>query len=145
MDELVHAIGMDPVELRLRNYAEDNPQLGLPWSSKALRACFEKRAERFGWWDRGPRPGSMRDGNWLVGYGIAGVSFFWFGGTIGGTGMALLEETVTDPATGRIASANLGDCGFMELSGAPMLGITCDDVSWPISGALLNRRCSGPW
>ncbi len=70
LDELAYAIGMDPLELRLRNYAEDHPQLGLPWSSKALRACYEQGAERFGWWARDPRPGSMRDGSWLVGYGM---------------------------------------------------------------------------
>src|SRR5260370_4857160 len=78
LDELAYAIGMDPLELRLRNYAEDHPQLGLPWSSKALRACFEQGAERFGWSARNPRPGAMRDGNWLVGYGMARVCFFWF-------------------------------------------------------------------
>ena len=78
LDELAYEIGMDPLELRLRNYAETHPQLGLPWSSKALRACYKQGAERFGWSRRTLAPRSMRDGRWLVGYGMAGVSYFWY-------------------------------------------------------------------
>ncbi|GEC03556.1 acylaldehyde oxidase [Streptomyces spinoverrucosus] len=75
IDELAHELGIDPLELRLRNYAEEHPLLGLPWSSKALRECYLQGAERFGWSRRDPRPGSMRDGRWLIGYGLAGVSY----------------------------------------------------------------------
>jgi CO/xanthine dehydrogenase Mo-binding subunit len=75
LDELSYRLGIDPVQLRIANYAEDHPQTGLPWSSKALRECYEVGAQRFGWWDRDPAVGSMRDGRWLVGYGMAGVSY----------------------------------------------------------------------
>jgi xanthine dehydrogenase YagR molybdenum-binding subunit len=75
LDELSYALGIDPVELRLRNYTEAHPASGRPWSSKALRECYQAGAERFGWANRTPQPGSMRDGNWLVGYGMAGVTF----------------------------------------------------------------------
>jgi xanthine dehydrogenase YagR molybdenum-binding subunit len=75
IDELAHELGVDPLELRLRNYAEEHPLLGLPWSSKALRECYLRGAERFGWSRRSPQPGSMRDGRWLIGYGLAGVSY----------------------------------------------------------------------
>src|SRR3989442_3915498 len=78
LDELAYELGMDPLELRLRNYAETHPQFGLPWSSKALRACYQQGAERFGWSRRTPAPRSMRDGRWLVGYGMGRVSFFWY-------------------------------------------------------------------
>src|SRR6202042_1156972 len=78
MDELACHLGLDPVELRLRNYAGDHPQLGQPWSSNALRACYEQGAERFGWQRRSPEPRSVRTGDWLVGYGMAGVSSFWW-------------------------------------------------------------------
>jgi xanthine dehydrogenase YagR molybdenum-binding subunit len=77
LDELAYALRMDPLELRLRNYAETHPQLDLPWSSKALRECYIQGADRFGWSARDPEPGSMRDGGMLIGYGVAGDSFFW--------------------------------------------------------------------
>ena len=75
LDELSYALGIDPIELRLRNYTEVHPGSGRPWSSKALRECYHAGAERFGWARRTPGIGSMRDGNWLVGYGMAGVTF----------------------------------------------------------------------
>jgi CO/xanthine dehydrogenase Mo-binding subunit len=75
LDELSYTLGLDPIELRLRNYTEVHPGSGRPWSSKALRECYHAGAERFGWARRTPKTGSMRDGNWLVGYGMAGVTF----------------------------------------------------------------------
>ena len=75
LDELSYELAMDPIELRLRNYAAVHPQTGLPWSSKALRECYEAGAERFGWAQREPAVGAMRDGRWLVGYGMAGMTF----------------------------------------------------------------------
>jgi xanthine dehydrogenase YagR molybdenum-binding subunit len=75
LDELSYALGIDPIELRLRNYTDVHPVSGQPWSSKSLRECFRVGAERFGWERRTPEIGSIRDGNWLVGYGMAGVTF----------------------------------------------------------------------
>jgi xanthine dehydrogenase YagR molybdenum-binding subunit len=75
LDELAVELGIDPIELRLRNYAETHPQTGLPWSSKALRECYAVGAERFGWAERTPEPGSLRDGRWLVGWGFAGITY----------------------------------------------------------------------
>jgi xanthine dehydrogenase YagR molybdenum-binding subunit len=130
LDELAYALGMDPVELRLRNYAEDNPQLGLPWSSKALRACYEQGAERFGWWDRDPRPGSMRDEEWLVGYGMAGVSFFWFQlpcrarASIRRDGTAFVRSAATDIGTGTYT--------VMTQLSAEFLGLGLDQVRFDL-------------
>ena len=71
MDELAEALRLDPIELRLRNYAERDPMSGLPWSSKALRDCYRQGAERFGWHHRVPEPRAMRDGRELIGFGMA--------------------------------------------------------------------------
>jgi xanthine dehydrogenase YagR molybdenum-binding subunit len=71
LDELAYELKMDPVELRLKNYAEQDPEKNLPWSSKSLRECYQRGAERFGWSKRNPQPRSMRDGNVLIGWGMA--------------------------------------------------------------------------
>ena len=71
MDELAVALRMDPIELRLKNYAEKDPTSGAPFSQKNLKECYRIGAERFGWSRRSPVPGTMRDGSTLVGYGMA--------------------------------------------------------------------------
>ena len=71
MDELAETLALDPVELRLRNYAERDPSKDLPWTSKRLRECYAQGAERFGWQERSPRPKTMRAGRDLVGFGMA--------------------------------------------------------------------------
>ncbi|RAK70047.1 xanthine dehydrogenase family protein molybdopterin-binding subunit [Hymenobacter edaphi] len=71
MDELAAELSLDPVELRLRNYAEKNPETGKPWSSKHLRECYERGQKLIGWDQRNPKPRSMREGTQLVGYGMA--------------------------------------------------------------------------
>ncbi len=75
VDELALALGMDPIELRRRNEPTHDPVTGLPFSSRHLVTCLEQGADRFGWSRRDPRPGSMRDGDWLVGYGCASASY----------------------------------------------------------------------
>jgi len=75
MDELSYALQMDPIALRLRNYAETDPENKKPWSSKSLRECYQRGAEKFGWPARRPPPRSMRDGRWLVGLGMATASY----------------------------------------------------------------------
>jgi xanthine dehydrogenase YagR molybdenum-binding subunit len=69
LDELAEALGMDPVELRVRNEPEVDPETGKPWSSRHLVECLREGADRFGWRDRPPP--RHRDGDWLVGTGVA--------------------------------------------------------------------------
>lgn len=71
MDELAHAAGIDPLALRLHNYAERDPQTDMPYSTKELRACYQQGAERFGWNRRPLAPRSMREGHELIGWGMA--------------------------------------------------------------------------
>jgi xanthine dehydrogenase YagR molybdenum-binding subunit len=71
MDELAIAASLDPLELRLRNYADADQNTGKTLTSKELRACYQQGAERFGWSKRNPVPGSMRDGRELIGWGMA--------------------------------------------------------------------------
>ena len=75
MDELASELGIDPVELRMRNLTEVDPGTGHPWSSYGLRECLERGAQRFGWAGRDPRPRSQREGNWLIGTGMAAAGY----------------------------------------------------------------------
>lgn len=75
VDELAYALQMDPIQLRLQNYAEQDPESGKPWSSKSLRECYRSGAERFGWDLRTPQPRSMRKGEMLVGMGMATATY----------------------------------------------------------------------
>jgi xanthine dehydrogenase YagR molybdenum-binding subunit len=106
LDELATELGLDPLELRLRNYAETHPQSGRPWSSKALRACYELGAERFGWARRTPEPRSMRRGRLLVGYGMATAYYGYYQqpcqarATLGRDGVAVVRSAATDIGPG---------------------------------------------
>jgi xanthine dehydrogenase YagR molybdenum-binding subunit len=74
MDELAYKLKMDPIQLRLVNYADKDPDTGLPWSTKLLKESYAVGAELFGWSRRKPEPRSMRDGRdgrYLVGMGMA--------------------------------------------------------------------------
>jgi xanthine dehydrogenase YagR molybdenum-binding subunit len=71
VDELAQSLGMDPLELRLRNYASEDPESRRPWSSNALRECYRIGATRFGWHRRPPQPGVWREGTMRIGWGMA--------------------------------------------------------------------------
>jgi xanthine dehydrogenase YagR molybdenum-binding subunit len=71
MDELAVALKMDPVELRLRCYSEQDQTKGVPYTSKQLKQCYRQAADAFGWSKRKPEPRAMRDGSELVGWGMA--------------------------------------------------------------------------
>jgi xanthine dehydrogenase YagR molybdenum-binding subunit len=75
MDELAAKLGIDPIDLRLRNLTDTDPNTGNPWSSFGLAECFEQGARRFGWEGRNPQPRSQRDGNWLIGTGMAAAAY----------------------------------------------------------------------
>jgi xanthine dehydrogenase YagR molybdenum-binding subunit len=75
MDELAYEVGVDPLALRLLNYAETDPDEGTPYSSKSLRECYRVAAERFGWSKRSAAPRSMQEGRELIGWGMATSSY----------------------------------------------------------------------
>jgi len=75
MNELADELGVDPIELRRRNDATAEAIQNLPYTSRSLMKCFDEAAAAFGWKDRDPRPGSMRDGDWLIGWGCASTMY----------------------------------------------------------------------
>lgn len=99
MNELAMKLNMDPIELRLKNYAETDPSSHLPWSSKHLRECYQTGAERFGWAKRNPKPGSMQDGSEILGWGMASATWD------AGRGGATVRVRLTSDGTARASCA----------------------------------------
>ena len=100
MDELAVALGMDPIELRRINDIRESPVDGARFTSRSLMQCYDAAAASFGWSKRDPKPGSMRDGDWLIGYGCATASY----------------PTHLAPATARVTLRANGDA-FVEIAG----------------------------
>ncbi|MEW9528571.1 xanthine dehydrogenase family protein molybdopterin-binding subunit [Microbispora sp. NPDC049125] len=75
MDELAVAAGLDPIELRVTNEPDAEPESGMPFSSRNLVACLREGARRFGWDERDPSPGIRRQGRWLIGTGVAASTY----------------------------------------------------------------------
>ncbi|HEX9323785.1 MAG TPA: molybdopterin cofactor-binding domain-containing protein, partial [Xanthobacteraceae bacterium] len=75
IDELAVALKVDPIDLRLRNEPEQDEFKRLPFSSRSTRECYRIAAQRFGWSRRNGEPRSMRDGRWLIGWGMASAIY----------------------------------------------------------------------
>lgn len=128
MDELACKLNMDPVEFRLKNYAEADPSTGKLYTSKALKECYTKAAAHFGWDKRNPQPGSMTRGNKLVGYGMAtGIwDAFQFPSRVSavltGDGKIVLHNAVTDIGTGTYT--------IMTQIAADVFGLPMEDITF---------------
>ncbi len=75
MDELAEKLNMDPLQLRLVNYAEKDPSHDRPFTSKNLRQAYTQASERFGWSKRNPKPGQITEGSELIGVGMATATY----------------------------------------------------------------------
>jgi xanthine dehydrogenase YagR molybdenum-binding subunit len=75
IDDVAHRLGIDPVELRIRNEPGHDQTTGLPFSTRGLRECLTRGAAEFGWAARNPTPRAVRDGNELVGFGMAAAGY----------------------------------------------------------------------
>lgn len=75
IDELSYALNIDPIELRIKNHADIDPMRNLPWSGKYLKECYQKGMEAIGWNKRNPKPDSMPEGEWQLGYGTGSGNF----------------------------------------------------------------------
>jgi xanthine dehydrogenase YagR molybdenum-binding subunit len=135
MDELAAQLEIDPVELRRRNYAETDQTTGKPFSSKELRACYRQGAERFGWARRDPRPRSMRDGEALVGWGMAGG--IWEAMQEPATARAVLAADGTLTVSAATADIGTGTCTIMTQIAAETLGLPIEAVTFRLGDSRL--------
>ena len=107
MDELAYALQMDPIALRLKNYAGTDPENGKPWSSKSLRLCYQQGAAKFGWDKRDPKPGVMQTAaGKKLGYGMATMMYDAKSAPTSASarmspdGSVVLQSATADPGTG---------------------------------------------
>jgi xanthine dehydrogenase YagR molybdenum-binding subunit len=135
MDELAAELRIDPLELRLKNYAQRDQNEGLPFSSKELRACYRQGAERFGWSGRSPEPRSMRDGNSLIGWGMAtGV---WEAMQESATAKAVLTADGVLTVSSATADIGTGTYTIMTQIAAEALGLPISNVRFVLGDSTL--------
>lgn len=135
MDELSYELGIDPLELRLINYAEKDGNTGKPFSSKALRECYHQGAERFGWEKRSQEPRAMKEGHNLIGMGMAtGV---WEAQHQPAAARAVL--TVGGKLTISAAASDIGTGTYtiMTQIAAETLGLALEDVTFVLGDSSL--------
>ncbi|WP_405607176.1 xanthine dehydrogenase family protein molybdopterin-binding subunit [Streptomyces sp. NBC_00076] len=106
MDELAHELGMDPIELRRRNEPAQDPSNNSPFSTRRLLECYTVGAREFGWQRRNQKPRSRRDGDWLIGMGMAagvyhtGVAPARSRARLNADGTAVIESATSDMGPG---------------------------------------------
>lgn len=130
MDELAHELGMDPLKLRLVNYAERDPESGKPFTSKALRECYRLGAEKFGWQHRSHATRSMRDGKLLVGWGMAtGV---WGAMQMPASARVIYQASGTAQVSSATSDIGPGTYTVMTMIAAEFLGLRLDQVHFEL-------------
>jgi xanthine dehydrogenase YagR molybdenum-binding subunit len=130
MDELACTLKIDPMELRLVNYAEVDPESGKPFSSKALRECYRLGAEKFGWKNRTAEPRSMRDGRLLVGWGMA--SSIWGAMQMPASARVTFRADGTAGVTSGTSDIGPGTYTVMTMIAAEFLGLRLDQVHFEL-------------
>jgi xanthine dehydrogenase YagR molybdenum-binding subunit len=135
MDELAYELKMDPLALRLKNYADRSPVEDKPYSSKELRACYELGAKKFGWNQRPLEPRSRREGTELVGWGMAtGVwdamqMFARASAVLHADGRLVVSSAATDIGTGTYT--------VMAMIAAEAMGLPLEDVTFQLGDSTL--------
>jgi xanthine dehydrogenase YagR molybdenum-binding subunit len=137
MDKLAQALDMDPLALRLHNYAERTPSGDKPYSSKKLRECYALAAERFGWSRRDPRPRGMRDGHELIGWGMA--SGQWIAEQEEAQARVVLHADGYVDVETAASDIGTGTCTVLAQVAASALGLPLHEVRVHIADTRLPR------
>ncbi|HUR07998.1 MAG TPA: xanthine dehydrogenase family protein molybdopterin-binding subunit [Nonomuraea sp.] len=135
MDELAHELGLDPIELRQHNEPDDDESNGLPFSTRRLRECYRVGAREFGWNKRDLKPRSTRDGDWLIGTGMAAGVYDTLRNAaqarvrLDADGTALIEAATSDMGPGTYTS--------MTQVAADALGLTMRNVEFQLGDSTM--------
>jgi xanthine dehydrogenase YagR molybdenum-binding subunit len=145
LDELAYKLKIDPLELRLINYAEKDPDTGKPFSSKALRECYKTAADKFGWSKRKPEPRSQRDGRWLVGFGMATAS--WFSFQVPAAAKVVLKMDGTAHVSSATSDIGPGTYTVITMIAAEYLGLPAEKVKFELGDSKMpfSPAQGGSW
>ncbi|MGZ8288173.1 MAG: xanthine dehydrogenase family protein molybdopterin-binding subunit [Telluria sp.] len=135
MDELAWALRMDPLALRLKNYADRSPVDDLPYSTKQLRACYEQGAKRFGWAGRPLAPRSMREGDELIGWGMAGGT--WDALQLFARASAVLHADGRLVVSSAASDIGTGTYTVMATIAAASMGLPLEQVTFQLGDSTL--------
>lgn len=136
VDELAAKLDMDPIELRIRNEPEQDPTEGLPFSSRHAVEAWRAGATRFGWSKRNPVPGTVRDGEWLVGVGCATATYPYYRMPGGAARITLTKDGY---ATVDVAAheMGMGTATAQSQVAAQRLGLTMEQVTFNYGDSVL--------
>ena len=135
IDELSYAIGMDPLALRLKNYAERDPSSGMPYSTKELRACYLQGAARFGWDKRPLAVRARREGRELVGWGMA--TGIWDALQLFARAEAVLHRDGSLVVSSAASDIGTGTYTAMCIIAADALGLPLEKVRFQLGDSTL--------
>jgi xanthine dehydrogenase YagR molybdenum-binding subunit len=127
MDELATAANVDPLDLRLINYSDRDQIADKPYSSKQLRECYRRAAERFGWSRRNPQPRATKDGHELVGWGMA--TGIWEAMQLPASARAVLSANGSLEVASATADMGPGTYTMMAQLAADCMGVPLDNVT----------------
>ncbi|HEV7803659.1 MAG TPA: xanthine dehydrogenase family protein molybdopterin-binding subunit, partial [Burkholderiales bacterium] len=152
MDELAYAANIDPLDLRLINYSDQDLNDDKPFSSKELRECYYQGAQKFGWARRNPAPRSMREGNELIGWGMA--TGIWEAMRLPASARAVLTDDGKLDVSSATTDIGTGTYTIMTQIAAETLGLPIEDVTFrlgdsdmpkaPIQGGSFTASSVGP-
>jgi len=152
MDELAYKLKIDPLELRLINYSDTDNSTDKQYSSKELRECYLKGAEKFGWSQRNPEPRSMKRGNKLVGYGMA--TGIWEANRILARAQAIMKSDGKVEIKSAVTDIGTGTLTVMTQIASDELGLPIEDITFsyadskmpfaPIQGGSFTVATVGP-
>jgi len=137
LDELSYKLKMDPIALRLANYADQDPDKKMPWSSNYLKECYKLGAEKIGWNKRKTEPDTNQEGEWKIGYGVATGTFGAFRG--GASAKATFKPDGTLLLQSAIADIGPGTATSMTAIAAQSLGLAADKISFQLGNSTFPK------
>ncbi len=137
MDELAAELKIDPLELRIKNYTYQDPNKNLPFSSKELMECYKQGAAKFGWDKRKLKPRSMKEGNELIGYGMAtGV---WEAQQSAASAKVVLNSDGSVESSSATSDIGTGTYTAMTQITAQELGVPIENVTFKLGDTKLSQ------